>query len=86
MLYAFADPIPPGKTDDVRRFYAELGRARKADYDEIARRSGVTAEWYWLQTGSDGDLVVASYKRSTGVRHHPGRSPVGLRALVAGAD
>jgi hypothetical protein len=58
VLYAFADSIPPGKTDDVRRFYAELCGARKADYDEIARRSGVTAEWYWLQTGSEGDLVV----------------------------
>jgi hypothetical protein len=58
VLYAFADSIPPGKTDDVRRFYAELCGARKADYDEIARRSGVTEEWYWLQTGSGGDLVV----------------------------
>jgi hypothetical protein len=60
VIYAFADPIPPGKTDDVRRFYAELCGARKADYDEIALRSGVTEEWYWLQTGSEGDLMVVA--------------------------
>ena len=60
MIYAFADPIPLGKTDVVRGFYAELCDARKADYDEIARRSGVIEEWYWLQPGSAGDLVVVA--------------------------
>jgi hypothetical protein len=60
VIYAFADPIPPGKTDDVRRFYAELCGARKADYDEIARRSRVMEELYWLQPESAGDLVVVA--------------------------
>lgn len=60
MIYAFTDPIPPGKTGDARRFYTELLTTRKAEYEEIARRCGATEEWYWLQSGSDGDLIVVA--------------------------
>ena len=61
MIYAFADLIPPGKTDAVRRFYADLSGPRRADYDDLGRRCGATDEWYWLQTSPYGDLsVVAS--------------------------
>jgi hypothetical protein len=61
VTYAFAVPIPPGKTDDVRHFMAELRGARKAEYEDLARRSEVSEEHYWLQHDAAGDfLVVAS--------------------------
>lgn len=60
MIYAFADPVPLGKTDDARRFFAELLTTRKEDYQEIARRCGATEEWYWLQSGPDADLIVVA--------------------------
>lgn len=60
MIYAFADPIPPGKSDEARRFFAELLTARKSEYEEIARRCGATEEWYRLQPGPDGDQIVVA--------------------------
>ncbi len=41
MPYAFAIPIPPGKTEAVRRLTAESLGARKSEYDDMQRRSGV---------------------------------------------
>lgn len=60
MIYAFADAVPPGKTDDARRFFAELLSARRSEYEEIARRCGATEEWYWLQSGPHADLIVVA--------------------------
>jgi hypothetical protein len=61
MTYAFAVPIPPGKTEAVRDFVAELLGSRQAEYEDLARRSDVTEEHYWLQHDAAGDvLVVAS--------------------------
>ena len=60
MIYAFADLIPPGKTDAVRRFYADLSGPRLADYADLGRRCGATDEWYWLQSGPYGDLAIVA--------------------------
>ena len=63
MAYVFAAPIPPGKTDAVRRFTAEALGPRKAEYDDLQRRSGITEESYWLQedpAGNDLLIVVSS--------------------------
>lgn len=60
MAYAFAVPIPPGKTEAVRRLTEECLGARKREYDDMQRRSGVTEESYWLQRNSKGgsDLLI----------------------------
>ena len=58
MAYLFAAPIPPGKTDAVRRFIAETLGPRKAEYDDLQRRSGVTEEAYWLQVDPDGNDIL----------------------------
>ena len=62
MAYAFAAPIPSGKTNAVRAFVAESLGPRKAELDDLQRRSGVTEESYWLQTDADGNdiMVVVS--------------------------
>jgi hypothetical protein len=61
-MYAFAVPIPPGKTDAVRRLAEECLGPRKADYDDLQRRGGVAEESYWLQHDPDGGatLIVVS--------------------------
>ena len=59
MAYAFAIPIPPGKTDAVRRFSEESLGARKREFDDMQRRSGVTEESYWLQHDPElRDLLI----------------------------
>ena len=59
MPYAFAVPIPPGKTEAVRRLTAESLGARRAEYDDLQRRSGVREESYWLQRDpGQGDLLI----------------------------
>ena len=58
MPYAFAAPIPPGKTDAVRAFVAETLGPRKAELDDLQRRSGITEESYWLQQDPEGDIMV----------------------------
>jgi len=59
MTYAFAAPIMPGKAGAVRRLTAECLGPRKAEYDDLQRRSGVTEESYWLQHDpAQGDMIV----------------------------
>jgi hypothetical protein len=60
MPYAFAVPILPGKTDAVRAFFAEILGPRNSDYADLARRSEVAEEDYWLQSDPSGDLLVVS--------------------------
>src|SRR3954452_19752311 len=59
MAYAFAIPIPPGKTDEVRRVTEVSLGARKSEFDDMQRRSGVTEESYWLQPDPElGDVLI----------------------------
>jgi hypothetical protein len=59
MAYAFAVSIPPNKTEAVRRLTQESLGARKREFDDMQRRSGVTEESYWLQHDLDsGDLLI----------------------------
>ncbi len=59
MAYAFASPVPPGKTEALRRLTQESLGARRREYDDLQRRSGVTEESYWLQHDPElGDLLI----------------------------
>jgi hypothetical protein len=59
---AFAAPIPPGKTTAVCAFIVETLGPRRADFNDLQRRSGVTEESYWLQVDPEGNdtLVIVS--------------------------
>ena len=58
-LMAVAFPIAPGKTDDWKRFIAELNGAKRADF--VASRKGIGArERTFLQPTPMGDLVVVT--------------------------
>ena len=58
-LMAVAFSIAPGKTEDWKRFIAELNGARRADF--VASRKGIGArERTFLQPTPMGDLVVVT--------------------------
>ena len=60
MAYAFAMPVLPGKAEAGRRFVAEVLGPRKADWDDLQRRQGVTRESYFLQHDPEGDLFIVT--------------------------
>jgi hypothetical protein len=58
-LMAVAFPIVPGKSEDWKRFIAELNGPRRADF--VASRKGIGArERTFLQPTPMGDLVVVT--------------------------
>jgi hypothetical protein len=60
MAYAFAMPVLPGKAEAARQFVAEVLGPRRADWDDLQRRQGVTRERYFLQHDPDGDLFIVT--------------------------
>ena len=58
-LMAVAFPIAPGKTEEWRKFIAEVNGARRADF--VASRKGMgVRERTFLQPTPMGDLVVVT--------------------------
>jgi len=57
-LYAFTAPIQPGKTEEYRKFVAELSGARKTDYESSRKNAGFHRESIFLQKTPLGDMVV----------------------------
>jgi hypothetical protein len=55
---AFALPLTPGKTDEWRRWSAEIEGPRHAEYEASRRRLGVTVERAYLQHTPQGDFNV----------------------------
>jgi hypothetical protein len=59
VAYALALPIPAGQTEAARHFTQECLGPRKAEFDDMMRRSHLTEESYWLQRDPErGDMLV----------------------------
>lgn len=58
VVYAFAAPILPGKTDEWRKFTKELSGARREKYLESRRAAGIQREQAFLQQTPQGDVAV----------------------------
>ena len=58
-LMAVAFPIAPGKTEDWRRFIAELNGARRAEFVASRKAVGVR-ERTFLQPTPMGDMVIVT--------------------------
>ena len=57
---AIAVPILPGKVDEWEGWIAELNGPRKAEFDDMNQRMGLTGHRAWLQQTPDGGhLVIA---------------------------
>lgn len=58
-MEAMAVPILPGKLEAWKSWCAELVGPRKAEFQEMNERYGLTTHAAWHQAGSDGnDLAV----------------------------
>jgi hypothetical protein len=55
---AFAVPIKPGKEETWKSWAAELNGARKAEFDEMNERMGLTTHAAWLQQNPDGSQLA----------------------------
>jgi hypothetical protein len=58
-LLAIALPIPPGKTEQWKKFTSELKGARKTEFTESRKRLGVH-ERTFLQHTPHGDMIVVT--------------------------
>lgn len=57
MPYAFAVPLPPGKTDDWLRFMGEV-QARLDEHQQAHRAMGGRGETVLLQRTPHGDMAI----------------------------
>jgi hypothetical protein len=55
---AFAVPIKPGKEETWKSWTAEMKDARKAEFDEMNERMGLTTHAAWLQQNPDGSHLA----------------------------
>lgn len=55
---AFAAPVLAGMEERWRRFLQELASTRRADYEDLRRRLGVTRHRVWLVRLRPTDLAV----------------------------
>jgi hypothetical protein len=58
-MFALAIPIPPGKTDQWKKFISELSGARRAEFVASRKRLGVR-ERTFLQQTPHGDMVIVT--------------------------
>ena len=57
-MEAFAVPIKPGKEATWKSWAAETNGARKAEFDEMNQRMGITTHAAWLQQNPDGSQLA----------------------------
>ena len=51
-------PVLPGKEDELRAFYREVGGPRQQDYDRSEQRLGITKEIAWVAPIDGGSAAV----------------------------
>jgi hypothetical protein len=65
-ILAFALPIQPGQSEEVREFGAELDRrGLRARYEDLNRSAGLTRHLEWLQPGPNGDTLIVVFETNT---------------------
>ncbi len=68
---AFAAPVVPGKTDQLREAAQTHGPGgeRRAAYEASSERHGITREMSWIQPTPMGDLTVVGGGLEIVIRH-----------------
>jgi hypothetical protein len=72
---AFAVPIKPGKEETWKSWVAETNGARKAEFDEMNERMGLTTHAAWLQQNPDGSQLAVVVLDGPGASEFLGSSP-----------
>lgn len=57
-MEAFAVPIKPDKVETWKSWIGELTGSRKAEFDDLNARMGLTMHGAWLQENPDGSALV----------------------------
>ena len=70
---AIAVPIPPGKLEAWEAWMAEVNGTRKAEFDDMNQRFGITAHRAWLQQTPDGQHLVIAVHDGQGGDEFMGR-------------
>lgn len=70
---AMAAPIAPGKREAWEAWVAELNGPRKAEFDDMNERHGVTAHRTWLQEGPDGQELAIVVHDGPGAEEFMGK-------------
>lgn len=70
---AMAVPITPGKLEAWEAWMAELNGPRKADYDDMNQRHGLTGHRAWLQQTPDGQNMVIAVHEGPGADEFLGK-------------
>ncbi len=60
--YAFAMPILPGKTEDLKRYAREAMGPRRDEYQKSSQKMGLEIEQVWIQHTPQGDIVVVRWE------------------------
>ncbi|MEX1046153.1 MAG: hypothetical protein WD757_06710 [Actinomycetota bacterium] len=72
-MEAFAVPIKPGKTEAWKSWADEMTGPRKADFDDLNKRHGLTTHAAWLQQNPDGSHLVVVVIDGPGDREFLGK-------------
>ena len=86
-MEAFAVPIKPGKEEAWKSWAAEISGARKAEFDDMNERMGLTTHAAWLQQNADGSqlaVVVSRRARRARVPRQARRVESWIRLRVPG--
>lgn len=51
-------PVLPGMTEAWRRWVQEMRELRRHEYEMSCRQHGISAEWFWVVAGRQGDMAV----------------------------
>ena len=65
-MEAMAVPIKPGKLEEWEAWCGELTGARKAEFDDLNQRHGLTTHAAWLQANPDGSHLAVVVFDGTG--------------------
>ena len=61
-VFQGAFPILPGKTDAARAFASEIAGSRKAEFNDMQKRSGTTRETWSLQETPVGAFMLVWFE------------------------
>jgi hypothetical protein len=61
-VYCFTQLIQPGKREEAKAIFEEVGRPRRDEYEASRRRLGIRKEKVWFQSSPNGKMAVVYWE------------------------
>jgi hypothetical protein len=61
-VYCFTQPIQPGKREEAKAIFEEVGGPRRDEYEASRRRLGIRREKVWFQSAPNGEMAVVYWE------------------------